>query len=434
MRLARAAAVTVLAALAARGAAAQTESGGGIMGTTTGGGEIMTNEKVTSLVASKLSEELTIRMIRASSRTRFDMTVEGVVALKKAGVTDSVLDVMWEIWEKQRKLHDRNIRIYIQFLRTDRLDEYDRAVRELRAYGAYAVPLLVENLRNEDERIRAGCCDVLGRIAAPESLDALFLALVDRNQPVRWKAARAVSMFTDKERVAERLAKEMSRASHHRDGFALAIGYIGGAVGGRYLKDVLALADDPAAGEDQAAGAYALGLLGDTRPEVLDVLKEDVLDYPMRELRESAARALSLLAPRMDRATLTDVSRALAASARRYAPSRDVLALQLRHFPTRSSVEALIEIVGDRDKASSGAAWESLKAVTGEVYPQDAEQWRSWWEIGQIQPRWSEETADAASTRDKGPKPLPKIPGFGPAADAPTVGPTKGSADGMTGD
>ncbi len=433
MRLARAVAVTVLAAFAAPGATAQ-DTPGGFMGTTTGGGEIMTNDKVMDLVKSSLAEELTIRMIRASSRTRFDMTVQGVVALKKAGVSDAVLNVMWEIWEKQRKLHDRNIRIYIQFLRTDRLNEYDRAVRELVAYGAYAVPLLIENLRDEDERIRAGCCDVLGTIAAPESLDALFLTLVDRNQPVRWKAARAASMFTPKDEVAARLAKEMSRAGTRRDGFALAIGYIGDEVGAKYLKDVLKLADDPGAGEDQAAAAYALGLLGDPRPEVLDVLKEDVLDYPMRELRESAARALSLLAPKMDRATLSDVSRALAASARRYAVSRDVLALQLRHFPTRSSVEALIEMVGDRDKTSSGAAWESLKAVTGEVYPQDAEQWRSWWEIGQIQPRWKEETAGAASPADKGPKPLPKIPGFGPAADAPAVGPTVAPAGAMTGD
>ncbi|MHC4248752.1 MAG: HEAT repeat domain-containing protein [Planctomycetota bacterium] len=428
MRLAGVVAVTAFVALGARGASAQDPPGGGIMGTTTGGGEIMTNDKVIALVESKLSEELTIRMIRASSRTQFDMTVEGVVALKKAGVTDQVLDVMWEIWEKQRKLHDRNIRIYIQFLRTDRLDEYDRALRELRAYGAYAVPLLMENLRNEDERIRAGCCEVLGRIAAPESLDTLFQAMVDRNQSVRWKAARAVSMFAAKKEVAERLGTEMARKGQHRDGFALALGYI---VDLKYLRDVVELADDPAAGEDQAAAAYALGLMGQPTHEVLKVLKEDVLDYPMRELRESAARALARLAPKMDRRTRADVALALAASARRYAASRDVLALQLRHFPTRSSVEALIEFVGDRDKNSSGAAWESLKAVTGELYPQDAEQWRSWWEIAQIQPRWREESAETARKEGKGsaPEALPEIPDFGPEPDTPSAPEGDGTGD-----
>ena len=411
MRLTGAAVVTAFVVFAPRGAAAQTPPGGGIMGTTTGGGEIMTNDKIISLVKSKLSEELTVRMIRASSRTQFDLTVEGVVALKGAGVSDHVLNVMWEIWEKQRKLHDRNIRIYIQFLRTERLDEYDRALRELVAYGAYAVPLLMENLRSEDERIRAGCSDVLGRIAAPESLDALFQAMVDRNQSVRWKAARAVSMFKGKKEVAERLSVELAREGRHRDGLALALGYIGDL---KYLPDVLRLADDPTGGEDQAAAAYALGLLGDPTPEVLKVLKENVLDYPVRELRESAARALSLLAPKMDRRARQDVARALAASAKRYAVSRDVVALQLRHFPTRTSVEALIEIVGSRDKDSSGAAWESLKAVTGEALPQDADQWKSWWEIAQIQPRWREELVDAARSEaeDSGPKPLPEIPNF----------------------
>ncbi|MHC5053788.1 MAG: HEAT repeat domain-containing protein [Planctomycetota bacterium] len=432
MRLAGAVVATALVALATSGACAQDSPGGGIMGTTTGGGEIMTNDKVIALVESKLSEELTIRMIRASSRTQFDMTVEGVVALKKAGVSDQVLDVMWEIWEKQRKLHDRNIRIYIQFLRTDRLDEYDRALRELRAYGAYAVPLLMENLRDEDERIRAGCCEVLGRIAAPESLDSLFQAMVDRNQSVRWKAARAVSMFAaekEAKEVAERLATEMARKGQHRDGFALALGYIRDL---KYLGDVVELADDPAAGEDQAAASYALGLLGEPSAEVLKVLKENVLDYPMRELRESAARALSRLAPKMDRRTRADVALALAASARRYAASRDVLALQLRHFPTRSSVEALIEIVGDRDKDSSGAAWESLKAVTGELYPQDAEQWRSWWEIAQIQPRWREEPAETARREGRGsaPEALPEIPDFAPEPETPPAHEGDGTGDG----
>ncbi len=431
MRLARAvivtAVVTALVAFAAPGASTQDSPGGSIMGTTTGGGEIMTNDKVISLIQSKLSEELAIRMIRASPRTQFNMTVDGVVALKKAGVNDPVVNVMWEIWEKQRKLHDRNIRIYVQFLRTDRLDEYDRAVRELVAYGAYAVPLLMENLRNEDERIRAGCCEILGMIVAPESLDSLFQTIVDRNQPVRWKAARAISAFGSGGDVADRLARELRRSGQSRDGFALALGYLGDL---KYLPDILKLADDPGAGEDQAAAAFALGLLGDPAPEVLEVLKENVLDYPMRELRESAARALSRLAPKMDRRTLADVARALAASARRYTVSRDVLALQLRHFPTRQSVEALIEIVGDRDKNSAGAAWESLKAVTGEVYPQDAEQWRSWWEIGQIQPRWSEGPAETPPEEKRsGPTPLPEIPGFAPAPETPAA-PEEGDVDG----
>jgi len=410
MRLRELAVVTAFVALAGGRAAAQNRPGGGIMGTTTGGGEIMTNDKVIALVKSKLSEELTVRMIRASSRTQFDLTVEGVVALKGAGVSDHVLNVMWEIWEKQRKLHDRNIRIYIQFLRTERMDEYDRAQRELIAYGAYAVPLLMENLRSEDERIRAGCCDVLGRIAAPESLDALFQAMMDRNQSVRWKAARAVSMFKGKKDVAERLSVEMARQGRNRDGLALALGYIGDL---KYLPDVLRLADDPTAGEDQAAAAYALGLLGRPDPEVLNVLKECVLDYPVREIRESAARALALLAPKMSPPARQDVARALSVSASRYAVSRDVVALQLRHFPTRTSVEALIEIVGSREKDSSGAAWESLKAITGEALPQDAEQWKSWWEIARIQPRWREEPVEVPR-EDSGPTPLPEIPGFAP--------------------
>lgn len=395
--------------------ASSSGAGGSVLKTTTGGGEILTNEKIIALVKAGFSDDLIVRKIKTAARTLFDLNVDtGLLNLKQADVSENIIGIMMDIWEKQQKIHNQNIRIYIQMLRTDRRDEYDTAMRELVSYGAYACPLLVENLRHEDERIRAGCSEVLGRIGDPASLDSLFQALVNRNKAVRARAAQAVSAF-DRKVVAPRLAEAIEKRGLPRDGFALALGYLSDL---KHLPALLRLADDPASETDRAAAAYALGLLGDPRPEVLEVLKEAVLNDTFRELREAASRALATLGPRMGPAAKADVGKALVSAMKRFSVGRNVLALQLRHFPTRRAVEALLEQIEDRDKDVAGASWEALKAITGEVIPQDASQWRSWWQIATIQPRWREvhlpaPAGDDAAPADE-PEPLPVIPGFGP--------------------
>lgn len=362
---------------------------------TTGGGEIMTNDKVISLVKAGVSEDIILRMVQGASRAQFDLTVKGVLALKSAGVSERIISAMMDIYKKEEQQRDRDVRIYIQMLRSDISEEYDRAVRELTRFGAYGVPLLIENLTNDDERIRAGCAEVLGRIADPASLEHLFQALLDRNQAVRAKAARAISMFP-KEEVGPRLASGMDRKGVPRDGFALALGYIGDM---KYLRPLVELASDPGPEVDRAAAAYALGLLGDPKPEVMTALIELVQNETSRDLREAAARALGRLAARMTYPAREAATRALIKSLQRHAPGRDVLALQLRFFPSRRTVEALLDYVGDRDKNVASSAWEALRVVTGEELPQDAEQWKAWWELAKNQPRWRE-TAETESPLD----------------------------------
>ncbi len=403
--------LAALVALACPAARAQGSiSGGGVMGTTTGGGEIVTNEKVIELIKAGFSDDMVIRVIQTASRTQFDLNVEtGLLELKKAEVSEGVITIMMDIWEKQRKMHDRNIRIFIQMIRTDRQDEYDTALRQLVAYGAYAVPLLVMNLRDEDERIRAGSAEVLGRIGDPASIDALFQAVIDRNPAVRAKAARALSIFK-KETVTPRILTAMKREGQPRDGFALTLGYIGDK---EFLPNLLDLADDPGPETDRAAAAYALGLLGDPRLDVVKILKEAILNDTFRELREASSRALGRLAPRMGASQRADVAMALIMAMKRFSVSREVLALQLRHFPSRRSVEALVGQLDHRNKDVAGASWEALRAITGEEFPQEADQWRSWWEVAQIQPRWSQEE-DVASVggpeKAYKPLPLPEVP------------------------
>jgi hypothetical protein len=55
----------------------------------------MTNQDVIKLVKAKISEDLIIAKIK-KSKTRFDVSVDGLVALKEAGVSDSLIAVMMD--------------------------------------------------------------------------------------------------------------------------------------------------------------------------------------------------------------------------------------------------------------------------------------------------------------------------------------------------
>jgi hypothetical protein len=86
-----------------------------------------------------------------------------------------------------------------------------------------------------------------------------------------------------------------------------------------------------------------------------------------------------------------DAAAAIAKAMDRFPSGRDVLALQLRFFPLKTSVETLMGCLTDRDRNVQSSAWEALMAITGMDFPADARQWRSWWEqMGSAQPRWKE--------------------------------------------
>jgi hypothetical protein len=53
----------------------------------------MTNRDVIRLVRAKISDDIIMAKIR-QSKTRFDTSTEGLVALKEAGVSDDLINVM----------------------------------------------------------------------------------------------------------------------------------------------------------------------------------------------------------------------------------------------------------------------------------------------------------------------------------------------------
>jgi hypothetical protein len=71
----------------------------GADGPSAGSSEILTNHEILQLVKAKMSDAVVITKIKAST-CRFDVSTQSLTALKEAGVSDAVLQVMIETTER----------------------------------------------------------------------------------------------------------------------------------------------------------------------------------------------------------------------------------------------------------------------------------------------------------------------------------------------
>jgi hypothetical protein len=85
-----------------------------------------------------------------------------------------------------------HIRLLIQNLSSPQAVERERSRVELVAYGAPAVPELLEALGSPDERGRLEACKALAEIADPLAVPALIRCLEDDHQDLRWVAAEGL--------------------------------------------------------------------------------------------------------------------------------------------------------------------------------------------------------------------------------------------------
>jgi HEAT repeat protein len=85
-----------------------------------------------------------------------------------------------------------HIRLLIQNLSSPQAVERERSRVELVAYGAPAVPELLDALGSADERGRLEACKALAEIADPAAIPTLIQRLEDDHQDLRWVAAEGL--------------------------------------------------------------------------------------------------------------------------------------------------------------------------------------------------------------------------------------------------
>jgi len=340
--------------------------------------EILDNEKMIKLAKSGLEEDIILKKLDRDT-CNFNMSTDEIVKLKEAGVSGRILMKMMEKMDTQVNKIRVDIEMQVQILRTSNADEYAKAVKKLKAYGAQAVPVLAGHLADTDEVIRAGVAEALGEIGDASARPMLMDALNDDHPTVRIKAGKAVSAMSDAE-TADKLLKWIKTPGHHRDGACLALGYLRDK---QAVEPLTALLDDHlAADDDRAAAVFALGLIGDAGS--LDKLMDALLNSPSDKVRENAAKAVGRIGPYAGKEAKENAAKTLTRAYERYPQNRAVIAAVLGDFALGPVIETLIDGLQDNNPEVSDACYKSLRAITGETLGRTYDEWSSWWALSKV--------------------------------------------------
>ncbi|MBN1809547.1 MAG: HEAT repeat domain-containing protein [Planctomycetes bacterium] len=340
-------------------------------------GEILDNDKVVRLVKAGLEEPTILRKLDRDV-CNFDLSTAEIEKLKAANVSDGLIIAMMEKMDTQVNRVRVEIEMLIQTLRTSDPEEYKKTVVRLRRFGSQAVPTLSAHLADPDDVIRAGAAEVLGEIGDVSARKDLLDALNDDAPPVRARAAKALSIMPDEE-TTKSLIKWIKTPGRHRDGAALALGYLREKSAIDPLNSLLD--DHLAAEDDRANAAFALGLIGD--PDSIRKLTDTLLGSPSDRIRETSAKAIGRIGPYHK--DLTEPSaKALTRAFDRFPNSRAVVARVLADFPMAGVIATLIEGLNDTNPEVTDACYKSLRAATGETLGRGYDEWSSWWELAKV--------------------------------------------------
>jgi HEAT repeat protein len=160
----------------------------------------------------------------------------------------------------------------------------DAAARGLIKLGADAVPSLIDALQSQDPNLILYCQHVLARI--PSATPALVKALATTHPLVRRRVAEVFGISKDKSAIPALLDALKGEYFTVRSRAALALSNIGDA---KVITFLLPLLKD-SEGEVRSAACVAIASFND--PTTFDEITAVLLDDPLIEVRQSAARAL----------------------------------------------------------------------------------------------------------------------------------------------
>lgn len=160
----------------------------------------------------------------------------------------------------------------------------ERAAQELIRLGGDAVPALIEALQTKDQNLVPYYEQILARI--PAATPSLVKALATAHPIVRGRVAEVFGISQDRSAVPALIEALRGEYFTVRSRGALALAKIGDP---KAIQFLLPLLKDK---EDEVRGAACLAL-GDFRdPNTFDDITNVLLDDPIIEVRQAAARAL----------------------------------------------------------------------------------------------------------------------------------------------
>jgi HEAT repeat protein len=160
----------------------------------------------------------------------------------------------------------------------------DRAAQELIRMEIHAVPSLVEALQTKDDNLLSLYQQLLARI--PSATPTLIKTLREAHPILRGRVAEIFGISKDRAAIPTLLDALRGEYYTVRSRAALALGKIGDRQAIRPLLSALKDQED----EVRSAACLALGLFND--PSTFDEITNVLLDDPIIEVRQAAARAL----------------------------------------------------------------------------------------------------------------------------------------------
>ena len=160
----------------------------------------------------------------------------------------------------------------------------ERAAQDLIRMGTHAIPSLIEALQTKDENLLPHYQQILAHI--PSATPALAKTLREAHPIIRGRVAEIFGISKDRAAVPILLDALQGEYFTVRSRAALALGKIGDTKAIRPLLSALKDNED----EVRSAACLALGLFND--PSTFDEITNVLLDDPIIEVRQAAARAL----------------------------------------------------------------------------------------------------------------------------------------------
>jgi HEAT repeat protein len=160
----------------------------------------------------------------------------------------------------------------------------DNAAKELIKLGADSVPLLIDALQAQDPNLILYYQHILARISS--ATPALTKALATAHSIVRARVAEVFGISKDKSAIPALLDALRGEYFTVRSHAALALGNIGDASAVPFLLPLLKDTE----GEVRSAACVSIAKFRD--PSTFDDITNILLDDPLIEVRQSAARAL----------------------------------------------------------------------------------------------------------------------------------------------
>lgn len=414
-------------------------------------GEIVTVEKVIAMLEAKVDETTVMKIsTMEGNQTRFEMTTDNIIKLKKAGATEKLIAWMIEEATKEQKEIQSDVQMFLNNARNVPNDNDPQVAEVFRnsrqkvlSHGQKSIPVLLKMLKRETQgRAKESALGAIYELLTPDYAnkdltEQLQQHLLADDISVRYAAAHAYAVMATQDDLETCFDTILKQHPVYTDGFVMVMAY---SRNGNPIPKLVGLMENSEADVRRVA-AFGIGYQHfiqkkEPTPEVLNLLATHMLaQTETTEVRIACAKAIADMGL-YDDAMLSKVIQ----TAQRYADARPSMVMRMADFPVNNYplLEYLVEdALEDRDNPLVvNAASTALRKLTKQTF-NTIDQWKNWWRIQKLvlkaqkpQPLPAKETppelpTPAGAPAGMAPKP-PVTPAPAPATGAAPATPANG--------